>query len=39
LTTEVVALRQQVEALTARLAGTLPGQAPQEPSAKKDAPD
>jgi voltage-gated potassium channel len=37
LTTEVVALRQQVAALTARLAGTLPGPAPQEPSAEKDA--
>ena len=39
LTTEVVALRQQVEALTARLAGTLSRPAPQEPSAEKDAPD
>jgi hypothetical protein len=39
LTTEVVALCQQVAALTARLAGTLPGPALQEPSAEKDAPD
>jgi voltage-gated potassium channel len=40
LTTEVSALRQQVEALTARMAGTPPGPAPQEPTAPgKDAPD
>jgi hypothetical protein len=39
LTTEVVALCQQVAALTARLAGSLPGPALQEPSAEKDAPD
>jgi voltage-gated potassium channel len=39
LTTEVSALRLQVEALTARLAGTLPGPAPLEPSAGEDAPD
>src|SRR5262249_37901948 len=39
LTTEVSALRQQVEALTARLAGTLPGPAPQEPTPGEDAPD
>jgi voltage-gated potassium channel len=39
LTTEVLALRQQVEALTTRLAVTLPGPAPQEPSAEKDTPD
>ena len=38
LTTEVAALRQQVEVLTARLAGTLAGPAPQQPSAEKDAP-
>jgi voltage-gated potassium channel len=39
LTTEVLALRHQVEALTTRLAGTLPGPAPPEPSAEKDTPD
>ena len=39
LTTEVSALRQQVEALTARLAGTLPSPAPQEPTPGEDAPD
>jgi voltage-gated potassium channel len=39
LTTEVSALRLQVEALTARLAGTIPGPAPLEPSAEEDAPD
>ena len=39
LTTEVSALRQQVEALTARLAGTLPSPAPQEPAPGEDAPD
>ena len=39
LTTEVSALRQQVEALTARLAGILPSPAPQEPTPGEDAPD
>jgi voltage-gated potassium channel len=39
LTTEVSALRQQVEALTARLAGTVPGSTPQEAPAGEDAPD
>ena len=39
LTTEVSALRQQVEALTARLAGTLPGPAAQEPAPGEDARD
>jgi len=39
LTTEVAALRQQVAALTTRLAGTLPGPAPPEPPAGNDAPD
>ena len=39
LTTEVLALRQQVEALTARLAGTAPGPDLQEPQADQDAPD
>ena len=39
LTTEVSALRQQVEAPTARLAGILPSPAPQEPTSGEDAPD
>ncbi len=39
LTSEVAALRQQVAVLTTRLAGTLPGPAPQEPPAGNDAPD
>jgi hypothetical protein len=39
LTTEVSALRRQVEALTARLAGTLSSPAPQEPTPGEDAPD
>jgi voltage-gated potassium channel len=39
LTTEVSALRQQVEALTARLAGILPGPAAQEPAPGEDARD
>jgi len=39
LTTEVSALRQQVEALTARLAGTLPSPAQQQPTPGEDAPD
>jgi len=34
----VSALRHQVEALAARLAGALPGQAPQEPAGDEDAP-
>jgi voltage-gated potassium channel len=38
LATEVSALRHQVEALTARLTGALPGQAPQEPASGEDAP-
>jgi voltage-gated potassium channel len=38
LATEVSALRQQVEALTARLTGTLPGPVPREPTADEDAP-
>jgi voltage-gated potassium channel len=39
LATEVSALRQQVEVLTARLTGTHPGPAPQEPAAGQDPPD
>ena len=38
LAAEVSALRHQVEALTARLAGTLPGPAPPEPASDEDAP-
>ena len=38
LAAEVSALRHQVEALTARLTGVLPGQAPQEPTGGEDAP-
>ena len=38
LATEVSALRRQVEALTARLAGTPPSLAPQEPTTDEDAP-
>ena len=38
LAAEVSALRHQVEALTARLAGTLPGPAPPEPAGDEDAP-
>jgi len=38
LAAEVSALRYQVEALTARLTGALPGQAPQEPAGGEDAP-
>jgi len=38
LASEVSALRHQVEALAARLAGALPGQAPQEPAGDEDAP-
>ena len=39
LAAEVSALRHQVETLTARLAGTLPGQASREPAGDEDAPD
>ena len=39
LTTEVSALRQQVEALTARLAGTLPGPVSPGPQADEDTRD
>jgi voltage-gated potassium channel len=38
LVSEVSALRHQVEALDARLTGTLPGPAPQEPAGDEDAP-
>jgi len=38
LAAEVSALRQQVEALTARLTGTPPGLATQEPTTDEDAP-
>jgi voltage-gated potassium channel len=38
LATEVSALRQQVETLTAQLTGTLPALAPQEPAGDEDAP-
>jgi hypothetical protein len=38
LAAEVSALRHQVEALTARLTGTLPSLLPQEPSADEDGP-
>jgi len=38
LAAEVSALRHQVEALTARLTGTPPGLAPQEPTTDEDAP-
>jgi len=38
LTAEVSALRHQVETLTARLTGTPPGPAPQEPVSDEDAP-
>jgi voltage-gated potassium channel len=38
LTAEVSALRHQVEALTARLTGTPPGLAPQEPTTDQDTP-
>lgn len=38
LAAEVVALRHQVEALTSRLTGAFPGQAPQEPGGDTDAP-
>ena len=38
LAAEVSALRHQVEALTARLTGTPPSLAPQEPAADEDAP-
>ncbi len=38
LAAEVSALRHQVEALTARLTGTPPGLAPQDPTANEDAP-
>jgi voltage-gated potassium channel len=38
LAAEVSALRLQVEALTSRLTGAPPGQAPQEPTGDEDAP-
>jgi hypothetical protein len=38
LTTEVSALRHQVEALTERLTGTRPGPAAQEPALGEDTP-
>ena len=37
LTAELSALRHQVETLTARLTGTLPGPAPREPAGDEDA--
>jgi voltage-gated potassium channel len=39
LAAEVSALRHQVETLTARLTGALPGQSPNEPAGDEDAPN